>query len=77
MRRTRKRLHEEVGAIGFGWNIDGRDVAVGDGIADEVMTNINMFGSGMELRVVSESDGTLVVGMDNGRVWLTEFEFVE
>ena len=56
-----KRLGENVSDHIFGQTVFDRDVTLGDGLTNKVKVNVNVFRLSMELGVLGELDGTLVV----------------
>jgi len=60
---TPERLGENVGDHIFGRTVFDYDVTLGDGLMNEVKVNIDVFHSSMELGVLGELDGTLVVAV--------------
>jgi len=64
MLRTAECFGKQVSGVVFGRAVGDFDILRFDTFANEVVTNVDVFGSGVELIVVSESNGGLVVGLD-------------
>jgi hypothetical protein len=70
-----ERLREEIGPIVDGPNEWDRDALLLDELTNEEVAPLNVFGFGVELRVVSDRDASLVVHTQLGgeRVGVAEF----
>jgi hypothetical protein len=72
-----ERFRKEVG-----WVLNTRDVmdvnyATIDAVTNEMGSNVNMFHTGMRMRVVGACDGALIVTEKNGRISLGKTKFVK
>jgi len=61
-----ERLGENVGDHIFGQTVFDRDVTLGNSLTNKVKVNVNVFHSSVELGVLGELDGTLVVAVKGG-----------
>ena len=77
MGRTGERFCEEVGAIGMSRNVvDGDGFGI-DGVADKMVTDVDVLGTRVELTVVRVSDGGLIVGENRSGGVAEDTEFGE
>lgn len=72
---VRESFGEKICDVVFGRAVSDDDVTGDDAFADEVMTNVDVFGTRMELVVVCESYGGLVVCEKRSRASGEESEF--
>ena len=77
VRRASERLGEQIRAVVFRRAMHDRDVLGFDAFADEVMTNVDVLRAGVELRVVCECDGGLIVRVECGGAGRRESEVRE
>ena len=56
VRIAREGLGEDVRDIVVGWNVWNNDILSVEAVANEMMANVDVFGTGVELIIVSEGD---------------------
>ena len=74
---ARQSFGEDVGGIFLRATVRDEDGAVGDALADEVMTYVDVLRASVELMILGKSDSGEIIGRDDGGRISAKVEFSE